>query len=224
MIDILPQFLPGAVCCFSTREFEASRDIPHFLDSIGAPRNRFVTVEQVHGDRVIRAGGDCPLEKGQLPEADGIVTDERNLALVIRSADCVPVFIFDPDTPAVGICHAGWRGTKKGIVPRTLEMLSRSFGSRVRSMKAAMGPAICLDCYEVGGEFNDYFPGFVHFREKKHFFDLRGAVRNELAQGGLAPEAIWDSTRCTSCSVDQFYSARKEGVQTGRLISAAFLK
>ena len=220
-VYVFPQFLPDAVCCFSTREFEASRDIPLFLDSIGIPRERFATVEQSHGDQIILATGE---NLSSIPEADGLVTDQKDLALVIRTADCVPLFLFDPETPAIGICHAGWRGTRKGVVLRTLEMFNQSFGSNLRFLEAAMGPAICSHCYEVGEEFRDYFPGFVEPRGQKYFFDLRGAIRNQLLEAGLQPEAIWDSSCCTSCSINQFYSARKEGAGTGRLISAAVLK
>ena len=220
-IYLFPEFMPDALCCFSTRAFEASKDIPIFLNSIGAPGNQFATVEQIHGDQVV----EITKENLGLPqEADGLVTDEKDLALVIRTADCLSVFIFDPDRPAIGLCHAGWRGAKKGIVFRTLETMGRFFESKPRFLKAGLGPAICPECYEVGEEFKSYFPGFVQTGGAKQFFDLRGAVKKQLVEAGVRHENILDSLLCTSCSVDQFYSARKEGIQTGRLISAAVLK
>lgn len=220
-IYIFPEFLPDAVCCFSGRAFEASKDIPFFLNSIGASGNRFATVKQVHGDQVVEASKE---NLSLIPEADGLVTNEKDLAIVVRTADCLPVFLFDPDRPAIGLCHAGWRGAKKGIVFRTMSKMGQSFGSRPHSLKAALGPAICPQCYDVGGEFKDYFPGFIQTRGRKNFCDLKGVVKKQLIEAGLGQGNVLDSSFCTSCSVDQFYSVRKEGTETGRLISAAVLK
>lgn len=220
-IYIFPEFSPGALFCFSTRDFEASKDLPFFLDAIGIPRNRFCTLEQVHGDRIIHVSSS---RASSVPEADGMVTKERGLALVIRTADCLPVFFLDPDTPAVGICHAGWRGAKQGIALRTLETFQRSFQSNPGRLRVALGPSICPACYEVGGEFQEYFPGFVHRKGTSHFLDLKGAVRQQLTRGGVRPESIQDSSLCTACSSDRFFSARKEGIQTGRFLSSVVLK
>lgn len=157
-------------------------------------------------------------------EADGLVTRERNLALVIRTADCAPVFFFDSKLPAVGICHAGWRGAKKGIVRRMIERFQKEFGSPSASLWVALGPTICSACYEVGKEFEEHFPGEIERRQGKYFFDLRGTVRKQLAEAGIREDSISSSHFCTACSVDRFFSARREGNETGRLLSAIVLK
>ncbi len=222
-IFIFPDFQPDALFCFSSREFDASKNLPLFLDTIGVARDRHFTLEQVHGNRVFvpRPGH---VGTGTRPEADSLVTDERGLALVIRTADCVPVFFLDREKPAIGLCHAGWRGAQKKIVSKTIEVLRGEFHSRPESLKVALGPSICQNCYEVGEEFEPLFPGFVERRGRQFFFNLRGALKRELEEAGVQAGSIRESEFCTSCLVDQFFSARKEGMETGRLISAAVLK
>ena len=218
-VYIFPEFSPAALAAFSTRGFEASRDLPCFLQSLGTDPHRFATVKQVQGDKIVVASG--PLEG---IEADALVTQERNLPLMIRTADCAPVFLFDPVQEAVGICHAGWQGVQKGIVSRTVETLQKEFGSKPSSLKVGIGPAIRAECYEVGGEFNDYFPGFIQSQGEKYFFNLVGAVGKQLRDAGVRETAVIDSGICTACSVDRFFSARREKDQAGRFISLVMLK
>ena len=87
-----------------------------------------------------------------------------------------------------------------------------------------MGPSICEKCYEVGEEFKDYFPGFVEKRGDKHFLNLGAAVKKKLVEGGVPEKSVFDSKFCTACSVDRFFSARLEGLETGRFLSAIVLK
>ena len=218
-IYLFPEFSPGALAAFSNREFEASRDQSRFLESLGALPERSCGIQQVHGDYV--AVASKPFEG---VKADGMVTRERNLPLLIRTADCVPVFFFDSKAAAVGICHAGWRGAKKGIVARVLEIFKKEFGSDPASILVAIGPAIRQMCYEVGEEFDDYFPGWVKREGNKRFLDLVGVIKKQLVDGGVRKERVIDSNLCTVCSVDQFFSARSEGFKTGRFLSAIMLK
>ena len=215
------EFLPKALALFSTRRFDATKDFTPFLQSLGLKTEQFCTVKQVHGDKVIL------VEKGEISspaEADGLISRVKHLALAIRTADCAPVFFLDRRTPAVGICHAGWRGVQKGIVTRTIKMLERSLGSRPSELQIAIGPTICESCYEVGPEFVDSFPGFVKPKDSKFFFDLVGAIKKQLGDLDVSENSISDSRLCTVCSADQFFSARKEGVTTGRFFSAIMLK
>ena len=170
---------------------------------------------------MVRASGPGAAEG---VEADGIVTDEKNLALVLRTADCVPVFLFDPDRPAAGLAHAGWRGAHKGIIQKTVQALKDHFGSRPSRFQAALGPAICESCYEVGEEFQNYFPGFVRRVSGKIFFDLVHFVKHQLVDEGIPESNVTVSGFCTSCSVDRFFSARREGQETGRFLSAVVIK
>lgn len=217
-----PNFSPDALAVFTTREFDASKETLQFLEALGVPPKEGRTIQQVHGDKILLTFGTSrPLGE---EEADGLVTQERGLVLMIRTADCVPLFLFDPASQAVGICHVGWRGAKLNIVSKMIETLKQEFGTDPLNLVTALGPAIEASCYEVGPEFEDYFPGFVSRRGEKRIFDLAGFVKRELRQAGVPEEAIHDAKVCTACSTEQFFSARREGSQTGRFISAIMLK
>lgn len=217
-IYLFPEFAPEATAAFSGREFEASRDLSVFLESLRVKRDHFCSLKQVHGDQIIVASG--PLME---VEGDGLVTREPNLALIIRTADCAPVFFFDGRSQAVGICHAGWRGAKKGIIFRMIETLKREFSSDPVFLQVGIGPAICDRCYEVGQEFEEYFPGWVKHQQEGFFFDLVGTVKKQLTLAGVPKDSVKDSGLCTSCSMDRFFSARREGATAGRLLSAMVL-
>lgn len=219
-----PQFLPSASACFSSRIFDAEieKDRNHLLSSAGISSDRHVSVKQVHGNRVFAVSS---AERGSFQEADGLVTGERNLALLIRTADCAPVFLYDPEKPAIGLVHAGWRGVRRGIVGEAVRLLKEKLGSNPARILAGIGPSICAQCYEVGDEFREKFPEkFLTVQQGRLHLDLSGLIRSQLKEEGFREESVFDSSLCTACDTDRFFSARKEGIGTGRLISAIFLK
>jgi YfiH family protein len=216
-----PKFSPSVLAAFSSREFDASKDLKFFLQAVEIPADRYATVNQVHGSDVVVASDD---NKGECGDRDALVTKERGLALVIRTADCIPLFLWDSKRETVGLVHAGWRGARKGIVGRSLEVLGREFGSKPQNIRSAIGPAICEDCYEVGDEFLEYFPGFVRERRGRPHFDLVGWVKKELQEAGVRKGSMIESGICTACSTNRFFSARREGNETGRLLSVLMLK
>ena len=112
-----------------------------------------VTLRQVHSD-IIRFV-DSPAESQHA--GDGLITATPGLGLAIQTADCLPVILVDPKRRAVGVFHAGWRGTLKRIVEKGVGEMRRCFGSRARDLKAAIGPGIHGCCYEVGQEVREQF-------------------------------------------------------------------
>lgn len=99
-------------------------------------------------------------------DTDGLVTEERGIALATFYADCVPLFFVDPAHPAVGLSHSGWRGTVQGIGEVTVQKMQECFGSKPEDIIAAIGPSICANCYEVGQDVAEHFLG--EFWEKYH--------------------------------------------------------
>ena len=95
------------------------------------------------------------------PDADAFITDEKNLPIAIRTADCVPVFIFDPIRRVIGLAHAGWRGTYKEIASKTVQRMQEKYASQPSDLKVVLGPCIRECCYKVNEEFRDYFPSNV---------------------------------------------------------------
>jgi YfiH family protein len=149
-----------------------------FLRELGVGKQpwRLVTLRQVHSD-IIRYV-DSPV-KTQLA-GDGLITDTPGLLLAIQTADCLPIILVDPKRPAVGVFHAGWRGTVKRIIEKGVGEMRLRFGSRARDLKAAIGPGIQGCCYEVGAEVREQFQSqFAYAAQLFREVEERDPVRDK---------------------------------------------
>ena len=175
---------------------------------------------QVHGTDVINIVDQVPSTPTLLPEADALVTAQRDVALAIFTADCIPIFIVDVKTPAIGIAHAGWRGTLARIAVNTLARMKTLFGTVAANCQIHLGPSIQKCCYTVSEElitqFTDDFGSTVGSGTN---LSLQSANVNQLVEVGLPTAAISVSPFCTACRTDLFYSHRAEDGQTGRMLS-----
>lgn len=175
---------------------------------------------QVHGSRVIDVDDTTETSLENPPEADALVSACRGVALGIFTADCVPIFILDSETPAIGIAHAGWRGTFARIAVNTLAHMKDSFGTVLKNCRIHLGPSIQRCCYTVSTELLTQFAG--RFGSTVHDgtnLSLQAANVNQLVEAGLPSTAISISPLCTACRIDLFYSHRAENGQTGRMLS-----
>ena len=178
--------------------------------------------KQVHGDDILIVSGGV-LSSKACPDADAYITNEKNLPIAIRTADCVPVFIYDPKNNAIGLAHAGWRGTYKSIALKTIQKMQESFGCDPASLRTVLGPSIRECCYQVGEEFRHYFPSNTKDRGGYLYADVVGANRDQLLKAGVLPANIYDSGICTCCNKD-YFSFRRDGKNAGRMISLMMLK
>ncbi len=182
-----------------------------------------VSLKQVHSNLVLRADGPG----GRLGEADALVTNTSNVWLEVRTADCIPVLLLDEEREAVGVAHAGWRGTVSGIVERTLERMSVEFGTRFEAVHAAIGPGIGQCCFEVGPEvavqFETWFPERQDLHDRTRI-DLEETIARQLSASGVRRERIIRAGRCTRCHGAQFHSYRRDGDAAGRMVTAARIK
>ena len=183
---------------------------------LGIDSCRLIIPRQTHSAnvRVIdeNFGGNDTLD-----DTDAIVTALPDTALVIHTADCVPIVMVDPKAGVIAAAHSGWRGTVQNIAGLTIEAMVR-LGAEPRNIVAAMGPSICMDCFEVGQEVADRFePGFVSnaYGEKPHIA-LSGIIASQLEQCGLRKENIKASEECSRCKHEKYFSARRLGVNSGR--------
>jgi YfiH family protein len=182
-----------------------------------AGAGRLLLMRQVHGTTVAHAPWDSP------PEADAAVATDPGLLVGIVTADCLPVLLVDPVRRAVVAVHAGWRGTAGHIVTRAVDALVAG-GSRPADLVAATGPGIGPCCYEVGEELRAAFgpeggPFFRAGRPGHPHLDVRGANARQLEEAGVRPERIHHVPDCTSCRSERYYSYRRDGAETGRMIS-----
>jgi polyphenol oxidase len=138
---------------------ERNREL--FITEIGATNGTrkwpLVSLRQIHSDLIFRVDGENQLTPTEPLAADGIVTDTPGLLLAIQTADCLPVILVDQKRRAVGVFHAGWRGTVKRIVEKGVGEMEKHFGSDARNLIAAIGPGIQKCCYDVGEEVRTKF-------------------------------------------------------------------
>lgn len=180
-----------------------------------------IVMDQEHGDEVhVIKNNERPVR------GDGIILIERNVVAVIKTADCLPVIIVEPDYPMAAIVHAGWRGTAQKITQKAVEKMV-TLGARREKIVALLGPSIGPCCYEIGEEVRDIFrkEGFSEsvFTKKNNSvnLDLRQANRELLAAESI--KHVYDTGLCTFCGDDIFASYRK-GERSIRQINFVSLK
>ncbi len=181
-----------------------------------------VEAEQVHGGSIAvigRAAG-----RSMIAGCDALVTDVPGQALLIRTADCIPLLLADAGRGVIAIIHAGWRGLACQLPLRVLALLGRLFHSDAGRIDVAIGPAIRACCYEVGPEFVGRFGRFVTLTDGRRRCDLVGIAIEQLQRGGVRPGHIFDSGQCTACAPERWFSVRREGNATGRLTSVIVLR
>lgn len=196
----------------------------------GFKRENLVLSDQVHGC-TCRAVGESDRGKGILRESDikavdALVTNTKDTALCIFTADCVPVFLFDREKKAAAICHAGWRGIVLNIIGKTIDTMEKTYGTRPEDLITAIGPSIGPCCFNVGPDvvkafenvFTD-FNGIIINEAGRYRINLWAAAERLLRDAGVDHGRIINSALCTSCREDLFYSYRRDGSMTGRMVS-----
>jgi YfiH family protein len=187
----------------------------------GRPVESVADLWQVHSDQVILAS--WPWDGSlTLLEGDALITRRPELTLFMRFADCVPVLLYDPAARAVGIVHAGWKGSLLRIARQTVERMVQEFAARPRDILAGIGPAVAPDHYPVGEEvirgvrqaFGERADELLPSLDGQTRFDL--SLANELALREAGVESIERADLCTACHVDDWYSHRAEDGRTGR--------
>ncbi len=208
---------PGVVAGFHSRIFDHSKR-GEFLRSLGLRPENLVRVKQVHGSKVVVA--ENPDRAFLETAADGLVTRVPGLVLGIRTADCAPVFFWDPIRKAAGIAHGGWKGVKEGLLNQMLKTFEKRFKTRTTDLRIAIGPSIRRCHYEVGKEFLGFFPGFYFAQDAlKGHLDLCGSIKSRLVKRGIPEGQIFDAGLCTVCENKKFFSYRVERQNPERMLS-----
>jgi YfiH family protein len=197
---------------------EANHDL--ICQALGISKRDIATAHQVHGSQVALIGPD---DRGRvIPATDALVTDSPGVALMLRFADCLPILFYDSVRRAIGLAHAGWKGTIGRIAAKTASAMTEAYGSRPGDIVAGLGPCIGPCCYQIGSDvielvkasFN-HWRGLLRLQEDGSFhFDLWEANRRQLIELGVGKIAVIQL--CTACRTDEFFSHRAEGGHTGR--------
>ena len=210
-----------------------------FFGALGIRLPQVVRVKQVHGDGVLRVDHALVRRDG-FPHilidegypSDALITDLPGFALVVSTADCLPILIHDPVHAAVAAVHAGWRGTARRIAGAALRALGTAYGTNPLDCRAAIGPGIRGCCYEVDAPVTESMArsgirwqehaaaaGAGHWR-----LDLARINRSVLEEAGMASDRIEDVSLCTACRRDLFFSHRAERGRTGRMMNCILLR
>lgn len=206
--------------------------------SMGVKVEDMVLSKQTHTTnvRVVTAEdkGKGIMQERNYTDVDGMITNVPGICLVTSYADCVPLYFVDPVKKAIGLSHSGWRGTVGKIGKNTVQLMQENFGSKPEDLLAAVGPSVCMDCYEVS---EDVIEQFKEVFEKKYWEDLfykkeNGKYQlnlwkaNELIflESGILPEHMAITNVCTHCNSKILYSHRTLGNNRGNLCAFLALK
>ncbi len=206
--------------------------------ALGVKKENCVTLKQVHSTKIVKADeslkGMGIKEDFERIEADGLVTNQRGVVLVTFHADCVPLYFVDTKNKAIGMAHAGWRGTADGMAKAMLDKMKEEYGSEPSDIKAAIGPSIGVCCFQVDEPVAEIFRSKFDFAEKfiyndetaenKYKIDLWGTNKELLMINGVKEENIEVGGLCTKCNPDIFYSHRVMGENRGTMGAFLYLK
>ncbi|MDO5407263.1 MAG: peptidoglycan editing factor PgeF [Eubacteriales bacterium] len=201
---------------------------------LGVEMDQMVVSYQTHTTnvRVVTEedAGKGVLRERDYQDVDGLITNVPGMTLVTFYADCVPLYILDPVHRAIGLSHSGWRGTVNRMGKMTLEAMKREYGTEPSEVIVCIGPSICQDCFEVGGEVVEAFDHEFGEASRalsyekpngKYQLDLWRANRLVFEQAGVPSNQIHTTDICTHCNPELLFSHRTVGNERGNL--AAFL-
>ena len=192
--------------------------------TLGFSVKNMVLTRQTHSAIVRKVGladGGRELVHDAYPECDALITNEPGTALVVFTADCTPILLYDPQTGAAGAIHAGWRGTAAGIAAKTVEAMAQNYGCRPENIRAAIGPNIAQCCFETHADvpqameaaLGEAVKPFIREENQKYYVNLKEINALILRKAGVTQIEI--SPLCTACRQDLFWSHRRMGQQRG---------
>jgi len=207
-------------------EENVKRNFELLSENTGIPMENMVLTKQVHGAEITlvdrRHCGMGLVRERTFGESDGLITADRNVALVTFHADCAPVYLYDCKKQVIGLVHSGWRSTLLKISAKAVNIMKTRFCCNAQDIYAVIGPCIRKCCFEVGPEvYEDFlktFPGCsdaFEYSDGKRRIDLAAIIKNTLVSEGVSPENVHDLNRCTTCEKELFFSHRGGGGRSG---------
>lgn len=218
-------------------EEDVQRNQGDLRRALGANLKGLFIPQQVHGTEIGCVDASfLSLSLGEQQEklngVDAIVTNEPGCCICVSTADCVPLLVYDRVNCVAAAIHAGWRGTVERIVTKTLAFMQEKFGTQGKDVLVAIGPSISLESFEVGQEVYDTFreKGFNmsgisiwKAETQKHHIDLWEANRVQLREFGIPEDQIECAGICTYLRHAEFFSARRLGIKSGRMLSGIMI-
>ena len=196
--------------------------------------DRLVMPHQVHATGIAQIGKTFfrlseEVRRQVLEGIDALMTNMPGVCIGVSTADCIPIIIYDPEHHAASVVHSGWRGTVANIAGVAVTSMQMAYHSRPEVLRAVIGPGISLENFEVGDEVYEQFAtaGYpmdqIARKYEKWHIDLWQCCRLQLEDVGLKADNIQTSGICTYAHSDDYFSARKLGTDSGRILTAIVL-
>lgn len=216
-------------------EINVRRNRELLCSDLGISSDRLIIPHQIHKTLTLKVDekfiSSCPEERAMLLDGvDAITTDIPGYCICVSTADCIPILIYDPVHHATASIHAGWRGTVSSICKHTLNEMLKNYGTAPQSCVAVIGPGISLKNFEVGDEVYTQFQerGFPMEQISRHYkkwhIDLFECNRLQLLNAGIDASHIHVSRICTYDNHEKFFSARRLGINSGRILTGIIMK
>ena len=217
----------GDLNFYATNKAEIQNNWNYLAQKVGLSSKLPFYVNQVHQSEIVQVTSESSSPTSQI-EADGLITNQHQIAIGVFTADCCPVLISSPKV--VSATHAGWKSTLKNICSKTISKYNEFFGITPGELTAFIGPCIGQCCFELGDEVYEMF--ISKNLEWKQFFikkgkwhlDLRALNRFQLEKAGIPHNKIIDLNECTYCMQDKYFSYRRMKKRNGSMFSFIFLK
>ena len=234
----------NAYCGDDPKTIKANRELLCKHLNIGSA-DQLIIPHQVHGTSILQITPSYfsvpqAERQEQLEGFDAVITNMKGICIGVSTADCIPILIYDPEHHCAAAVHAGWRGTVQRIAEKVIASMQQCYGSNPSKLKAVIGPGISLKNFEVGDEvyeaflqanfpmekIAEQFPCMLpanNQRAWKWHIDLPMCNQLQLEQAGMTVREIHQSNICTFDQADQYFSARRLGINSGRIYTGIVL-
>lgn len=194
---------------------------------IGFERNKLIHMRQIHSDRVLVV--DKAMNFDTPPQCDALITNQPDTPLMVMSADCTPILLFDPIGRVIGAVHAGRAGALSAILPKTIQRMAQTYGTRIEDVRISMGPSIHGCCYEINPKIaaeaeEKGYPEALRHEGEKLFLDVNTVLLQQLHAMGIISGQIEVINECTACRCDIYFSYRADQQHTGRIAGVIVLR
>ncbi len=209
-----------------------------FAKALGYNPNNLVFSDQVHDVKIYvvdeKDKGKGFSVESDINNIDGLVTNVSNIPLITFYADCVPLYFYDKVNKVVGLAHSGWKGTVNNIAAHMIKTMEDNYGSNPKDIVTAIGPSICMDCYEVSEDVAEQFQAAYNEEQLKvilldkgngkYQLNLHEACKYNLINAGILPDNIAMPDICTCCNPEVLFSHRASKGMRGNLVAVIMLK
>ena len=196
-------------------------------NTLGYSYSSLVHMKQIHSDKVLIA--DPTLTFDTPVECDALITNHKQLPLMVMSADCTPVLLYDESSMSIGVVHAGRAGALNKILIKAIEKMVLTYNADLSTLKIVLGPAIHGCCYEINATIAEDvtsagYSQALHEKNGSIYLDVNTILMEQLRSLNIIPEHIEIINRCTACESNDFFSYRADAQHTGRIAGIIALK